>query len=57
MFGIIKVMSEESNHKRSLDTGVSKEEGSEPVSAKRLKQSEAQWNETIDEIAEIITSK
>lgn len=51
-------MSEESNHKRSLDvTAVSKGEDSEPASAKRLKQSEAEWNETIDEIAEIISSK
>ena len=50
-------MSEEGNRKRSLDTAVNVDEEREPISAKRLKQTEAQWNETIEEIAEIISSK
>lgn len=50
-------MSEENNRKRSLDSVATQGERGEVISSKRLKQSEVQWNETIDEIAEIFSSK
>lgn len=50
-------MSEENNRKRSLDSVATQGECGEVISSKRLKQSEVQWNETIDEIAEIFSSK
>lgn len=49
-------MSEDNNHKRNLDQAASQNECAGPASAKRLKLSETQWNETIDEIAEIFSS-